>query len=100
VSTDRDGNTSDTMSPRTAKTMTWGIVGFCLLALLLIFQPFAIELFSVGCVMVVVGGLIFNVIPFATPQHSIAQIGRVAVIVAIVLMVAVAIAIGCVELLL
>ena len=43
MSTDQDQAGRRNMSQRTARIVTWSIVGFCLLALVLIFQPFAIE---------------------------------------------------------
>jgi len=105
MSVDQDRNESAkretrNMTPRTAAIVTWSVVGVCLLALLMIFQPFAIDLFSAGCIMVVVGGLIFNVIPFANTQNPLSRIFRVAAIVLAILVAAVAIAIGFVEILL
>ena len=100
MSTDQDQAGRRNMSQRTARIVTWSIVGFCLLALVLIFQPFAIELFSAGCIMVVIGGLIFNVIPFANTQNPLWRIWRVTAIVIAILLAAVGIAIGFVELLL
>ncbi|MGD9537309.1 MAG: hypothetical protein AB7P52_05855 [Alphaproteobacteria bacterium] len=89
-----------TMSPATARLVTWSIIGFCLLALLSVFQPFWLPLYGAGCLMVVIGGLVFNLIPFATPQNPAWRLAKVMAIVLAILVFAVLIAIGFVELLL
>ena len=57
-------------------------------------------LYSAGCVMVVAGGLIFNLVPFANTRNPLRRVLRVGLIVAAILFVAVLIAIGFVEILL
>lgn len=89
-----------TMSARTGRIVTVGIIGLCLLALLFIFQPLVPELFTAGCIMVVVGGLAFNMVPYANPQNTVRRMLKVGLIVIVILVVAVAIAIGFVEILL
>ena len=44
------------MSPRTARLVVSAVIAVCLLALLFIFQPFVKELYTAGCIMVVIGG--------------------------------------------
>lgn len=88
------------MSPRTARIVVSTVIGICLLALLFIFQPVVPELYTAGCIMVVVGGLVFNVMPFANTQNKLSRIFRVLAIVGAILLVAVLIAIGFVYLLL
>jgi hypothetical protein len=63
------------MSARTANAIRNGIIGVCILALVLIFQPFSRALFSAGCVLVVFGGLAFNLVPLSEkgrPLRSLA----------------------------
>ena len=60
----------------------------------MIFQPFSLSLFTIGCGLVVFGALAFNLVPFCRPDVAWRQIGRVAMIVAIVLAVAAALGIG------
>ena len=50
--------------------------------------------------MVVIGGLTFNVVPFANTQNSLGRVLRVLAIVLAILIIAVGIAIGFVYLLL
>ena len=88
------------MSPRTARLVVSAVITVCLLALLFIFQPFVKELYTAGCIMVVIGGLTFNVVPFANTQNSLGRVLRVLVIVLAILIIAVGIAIGFVYLLL
>jgi len=88
------------MSPRTARLVVTVVIAVCLLALLFIFQPFVKPLYTAGCIMVVIGGLTFNVVPFANTQNSMGRVLRVMAIVLAILIVAVGIAIGFVYLLL
>ena len=88
------------MSRRTARLIVIAIIGLCLLALVFIFQPVYRPLYSAGCVMVVVGGLLFNLIPFANTQNPVRRVVRVAAIVGAILIAAVFIALGFVEILL
>ena len=68
--------------------------------LVFIFQPVWQPLYSAGCVMVVAGGLTFNLVPFANTQNPVRRVVRVGAIVGAILIVAVLIAIGFVEILL
>ena len=88
------------MSRRTAQLIVVAIIGLCLLALVFIFQPVYRPLYSAGCVMVVAGGLLFNLIPFANTQNPVRRVVRVTAIVGAILIVAVFIALGFVEILL
>jgi len=58
------------MSLRQARTLEYGIVGASLLALVLIFQPFSLELFSLGAAVIVIVGLAFNLVPLAQPGRT------------------------------
>ena len=88
------------MSRRTARLIVIAIIGLCLLALVFIFQPVYRPLYSAGCVMVVAGGLLFNLIPFANTQNPVRRVVRVTAIVGAILIAAVFIALGFVEILL
>jgi hypothetical protein len=81
------------MAPATARKVEYTIIGLGVLALLLIFQPFDITLFTVGCVLVVLAGLINNLLPLAqpgVPMRSVVKAGMiVAMIFCIVLLVAI-----------
>ena len=55
------------MSPATAQRLEWGLIGLGILALALIFQPFSLALFGVGCALVVFAGLANNLLPLCQP---------------------------------
>jgi len=88
------------MSRRTARLIVLAIIGLCLLAIVFIFQPVWRPLYSAGCVMVVAGGLAFNLVPFANTRNPLSRVLRVGAIVLVILIAAVLVAIGFVEVLL
>lgn len=92
--------TRPTMSRRTARLIVLAIIGLCLLAIVFIFQPVWRPLYSAGCVMVVAGGLAFNLVPFANTRNPLSRVLRVGAIVLAILLAAVLVAIGFVEALL
>lgn len=55
------------MSAQTATLVEFAIIGLGVLALILIFQPFSLALFGVGCGLVVFAGLINNLLPLCEP---------------------------------
>ena len=55
------------LTPTAARTLEYSIIGLGVLALLMIFQPFNITLFTVGCALVVLAGLVNNLLPLAQP---------------------------------
>lgn len=82
------------MTATQAKILERSIISLCVLSILMIFQPFSMQLFSVGCVTVVIGALLFNLVPFCRPGVSAKQIGKVVLIILIVLVVAALLGIG------
>ncbi len=86
------GGGSTGMSPAQARTAEAAIIALCVLALFAIFQPFSLGLFSAGCVLVVVGGLAFNLVPFCEPGRPARDLLRVALVIAVVFLVVLALA--------
>jgi len=82
------------MSAAQARRVEYAIIGLCITALLLIFQPFALPLFSIGAVLAVVGGLAFNLVPLCRPGAPAASLWKAAGVVLAILAVAACIAIG------
>ena len=80
------------MSPTQSRTAEGAIIALCVLALFAIFQPFSLGLFSVGCVLVVVGGLAFNLVPFCEPGRPARDLLRVTLVIAVVFLVVLALA--------
>ena len=58
------------MTVRQARTVEYSIVAASLLALVMIFQPFSLELFTLGAAAIVIVGLAFNLVPLAQPGKS------------------------------
>ena len=59
------------------------IVGFSILSLVFLFQPFSMTLYSIGCIAVVAGGLLFNLVPLCVEGVKISQLIKILIIVAI-----------------
>lgn len=75
------------MSAKLAKRIEYSIIGLCLLALVFIFQPFSQSLFTLGSVLVVIGGLAFNLVPACVPGKPLKSVIKTGVIVIIVFVV-------------
>jgi hypothetical protein len=70
------------MSVQTATRVEYAIIGLGIFALLLIFQPFSLALFGLGCGLVVFSGLINNLLPLCQPGVSIRSLLNGGLIVA------------------
>jgi hypothetical protein len=75
------------MTATQARTAEAAIIALCLFALFAIFQPFSLTLFSVGCGLVVLGGLAFNLVPFCEPGRPARELWKAALVIAIVFLV-------------
>jgi len=82
------------MTKKQAKRLELSIIALCLIALIMIFQPFSKLLFGVGAVLVVVGGLAFNLVPMCIAGNKISSVARSAGIVALVFIVVLLLSIG------
>lgn len=82
------------MTASQAKLIEYGIIGLCVVALLMIFQPFTLTLYSIGAGLVVLGGLAFNLIPFCREGVPFRKLINVALIVMAILGIAVLLGIG------
>lgn len=82
------------MSAGAARRLEYSLIGLGIFALALIFQPFSLPLFGVGCGLVVFAGLINNLLPFCRPGVAPAFVLRVALIVAFIFSVVLLISIA------
>jgi hypothetical protein len=82
------------MKPGSARALEYTIIGIGVAALLLIFQPFSLVLFGIGCGLVVFAGLANNLLPLAQPGVPAASVIKAAVIVAILFLVVTGLSIG------
>jgi hypothetical protein len=82
------------MTRQGALRLEYFIIGLGIFALLLIFQPFSLQLFAIGGMLVVIAGLINNLLPLAQPgvlSRSVVTVGMVVIMVfLIVILVAIA----------
>jgi len=74
-------NPKQGMSAQTATRVEFGIIGLAIVALLLIFQPFSLALFGVGCGVVVVSGLANNLLPLCQPGIPVRSLVKCGLIV-------------------
>jgi len=81
------------MSAATARKLEYSIIGLGVVALVMIFQPFSIMLFTIGAVLVVIAGLINNLLPLAQPGVPPRTVITVAMVVAMIFCIVLLVAI-------
>lgn len=86
------------MSLRQARTLEYGIVGASLLALVLIFQPFSLQLFTLGAAAIVLVGLAFNLVPLAQPGKSWRSLLIATIVIVVAFAIVTLLALGMAEL--
>ena len=91
---DRQGG----MTRQQARRVEYAIIGLCIVALALIFQPVSFTLFGIGAGLVVLGGLAFNLVPHCRPGVPARALVKLALIILLILVSVIALAIGSVEL--
>jgi hypothetical protein len=72
------------MDSRQALRLEYFIIGIGILALVLIFQPFSLTVFSIGGMLVVLAGLLNNLLPLAQPGVPMRRVITVAMVVAMI----------------
>jgi hypothetical protein len=82
------------MSAYAANRLEWTVIGLGVLALALIFQPFSLTLYGVGCALVVFAGLVNNLLPLCQPGTSYRSLINAALIVALAFFVVMLISIA------
>ena len=82
------------MSARLARRIELVIIAGSALALALVFQPFSLDLYSVGAGLVVLAGLAFNLVPLCTPGRPLRSLIKAALIILVIFVVVLAIALG------
>ena len=82
------------MSEQTATRVEYALIGLSIVALFLIFQPFSLALFGVGCGVVVVSGLANNLLPLCEPGVPVRSLVYCALIVGGIFVAVLIIAIG------
>ena len=82
------------MSPAAAFRIEAAIIGLGILALVMIFQPFSLLIFSIGCGLVVLAALVNNLLPFAQPGKPMRKVIFAGLIVALVFTTALVVSIA------
>ena len=72
------------MSRHQAQKLEYGIIALGVLALVLILQPFSLMLFSIGCMLVVLAGLVNNLLPLAQTGVKVRTVVTIAMVVAMI----------------
>jgi hypothetical protein len=89
-----DGAIPQGMTAKQAKTVEYAIVGISVVSLVLLFQPFALGLYSIGAGLVVFAGLAFNLVPFCHAGRTVGSLLKTALIIAIIFVIVTALALG------
>ena len=82
------------LTKKQAKVVERIIVGFSILSLVFLFQPFSMTLYRIGCIAVVIGGLSFNLVPLCVEGVKTSQLIKIGLIIFLILIVVAIIAIG------
>jgi predicted PurR-regulated permease PerM len=84
-----DTKQGEGMSVASATRLEFFIIGIGVLALVLIFQPFSLTLFAVGCALVVLAALSNNLLPLCEPGVPARSVVMAVLIVAVIFVVVV-----------
>ena len=72
--------TNEGLTKKQARVVERTIVGFSILSLVFLFQPFSMTLYAIGCVAVVIGGLAFNLVPLCVEGVKSSQLIKIGLI--------------------
>jgi hypothetical protein len=86
------------MSRATARTIEFAIVAVSVAALVMLFQPFSLELYSVGAGLVIVAGLLFNLVPFCEPGRPLRSLLNVTLVIAVIFAIVTGLALAAAQL--
>lgn len=82
------------MSVAQAKTIEYAIIAVSLIALILLFQPFSLELYTLGAGLVVFAGLAFNLVPLCAPGRPFRSLVNGAIVIIVSFVVVTLLALG------
>jgi asparagine N-glycosylation enzyme membrane subunit Stt3 len=85
------------MSVRQARTIERAIVTASILALVLIFQPFSLSLFSLGAAAIVIVGLAFNLVPLCEPGKPVRRLVVASVVIVVIFAIVTVLALAAAE---
>jgi len=82
------------MSATQARAIESAIVVLSVVSLLLLFQPFSLELYSLGAGLVVLAGLAFNLVPLCTPGRPFGSFIKGALVILVIFVIVTLLALG------
>jgi hypothetical protein len=82
------------LSARQARTIESVIVGASVLALVLIFQPFSVTLFTLGAAAIVIVGLAFNLVPLCQPGKPVRALVTATIVIIVIFAIVTALALA------
>jgi hypothetical protein len=82
------------MTVNQAKTVEYAIISISVLSLVLLFQPFSLELYSIGAGLVVLAGLAFNLVPLCTPGRPFRSLVKGGLVIIVIFIVVTLLALG------
>ncbi|EAR51908.1 hypothetical protein OG2516_16444 [Oceanicola granulosus HTCC2516] len=84
----------NTLTAKSARFWRGVILAMSIASLVMVFQPFFMPVFALGCVLAFVSALVFNLMPFLQAGGQWRQVGRAALIICLVFAVVFALAIA------
>jgi hypothetical protein len=81
------------LSRHGALRLEYTIIALGIVALLMIFQPFSLTLFTIGAIVVVIAGLVNNLLPMAQPGVPKRSVVTVTMVVAMIFCITLLVAI-------
>lgn len=92
--TDKTLSKTQGMTPKGALRLEMFIIGLGLIALVLIFQPFSLKVFAIGCGLVVLAALVNNLLPLAVAGVPVRSVITVALVVAMIFCIVILVSIA------
>jgi hypothetical protein len=81
------------LTAKSAQWMEFWIIWLGIVALIMIFQPFSLQMFTIGAIIVVIAGLINNLLPMARPGVKVRSVITTAMVVAMIFCITLLVAI-------
>jgi hypothetical protein len=86
------------LSVRQARTLEYCIVAASIVALVMIFQPFSLELFTAGAAVIIIVGLAFNLVPLCQPGKTWRSLAIASIVIVVAFAIVTALSLASAEL--
>jgi hypothetical protein len=81
------------LTVKSAQWMEFWIIWLGIVALIMIFQPFSLQMFTIGAIIVVIAGLVNNLLPMAQPGVKVRSVITTTMVVAMIFCITLLVAI-------